>query len=309
MLTGISYEPIHLDQSTFFRIASMRAPHYKYCFDTIKTEPMSNKPTLSVNKFSIDKIKEKSSVLIIGKRGSGVRHLIKHIINTKGWTDVATAISPRDGIDPFFSDCGMKVHHSIPDTLLDNKVDLDQHNVVVLDDCITTGSVRAYNELLLNARHYNTTLIVNMQYPISITPEVRLSFDYVFLFRDSTCSNQKRIWDNYAGCFPTLSSFKKVFAVTTEGHKSMVIDMGVADVFSISRNVFWYEHTISADNAVTVVLDTATDGAVTVVLDNECEIPQESDIVSVVDATPDTTDTTDTTPDTIADSGYSCSLM
>ena len=256
---------------------------------------MSNTPILCINKFSIDKIQEGASVLIIGQRGSGKSWLIKHILDTKGWTGVATAISPTDRMNPFYSFHGINVHSAVPDTWSDEiKANPDQHKVAILDDCVASKHITAYNELIRSTKQPNMTLIVTTKKALNLAPDIRANFDYVFVFRENRPSKDvkiKRIWDYYAGSFPTLASFKKVLATTTEGYRTMVIDVQAQD-----RKVCWYGYA----TAVNLVIAVAPD-----------EIPQEPVIVPADDATPEPVidGTTDATPDTAVDGSYSCSLL
>ena len=62
-----------------------------------------------------------------------------------------------------------------------------------------------------------------MQFPIAMSQELRNNFDYVFLLQDNIISNIKRIYDHYAGIFPTLNSFRQVYEGLTQDFSSMVI--------------------------------------------------------------------------------------
>ena len=84
-----------------------------------------------------------------------------------------------------------------------------------MDDCL--GSKHAWAkdkpilEMFYNGRHFQITFILTMQFPLGIGPELRSNFDYVFLLADDFVSNQKRIYDHYAGMFPNFESFRRVF--------------------------------------------------------------------------------------------------
>lgn len=79
-----------------------------------------------------------------------------------------------------------------------------------------------------------------MQFPLGIKPELRLNFDYVFLLADDTVSNQKRIYEHYAGIFPNFEAFRQVFSQLTADYGTMVIvNRGVRD--NVLEKVFYYK--------------------------------------------------------------------
>jgi hypothetical protein len=76
----------------------------------------------------------------------------------------------------------------------------------------------------MNGRHIGITLIFTMQFPMKISPEIRCNFDYVFLKQDCMISNQKRIYDHYAGLFPTFDFFKQILDQLTTNFGTIVIN-------------------------------------------------------------------------------------
>ena len=110
---------------------------------------------------------------------------------------------------------------------MEQKKRVDPSTFIIMDDCLSQkGSwVRdqPIQELLFNGRHYHIMYILTMQFPLGITPELRVNFDYVFLMAEDTISNLKRIYDHYAGMFPNLYSFKQVFTELTKDYGCMVI--------------------------------------------------------------------------------------
>lgn len=79
-----------------------------------------------------------------------------------------------------------------------------------------------------------------MQTPIGLPPELRLNFDYVFLLKENSAINRKKLWMNYASVFPSLDIFEKVFAKITENFCSMVINnKSISD--KIEDQIFWFK--------------------------------------------------------------------
>ena len=60
-------------------------------------------------------------------------------------------------------------------------------------------------------RHYQLTFILTMQYCLGIQPELRSNFDYIFLLGEDFISNRKRLYEHYAGMYPSFDIFQQVF--------------------------------------------------------------------------------------------------
>src|SRR5665647_150559 len=91
-----------------------------------------------------------------------------------------------------------------------------------MDDCLASkGSWmrdEKIKEIFMNGRHYKIMYILTMQFPLGIQPELRANFDYIFLLADDQQSNIKRMYDHYAGMFPTLDAFRQVFHQLTSNY-------------------------------------------------------------------------------------------
>jgi hypothetical protein len=121
---------------------------------------------------------------------------------------------------------------------------LDPRSYILMDDCLASKGTwmrdQPITTLLFNGRHYEIMYILTMQFPLGITPELRCNFDYIFLLAEDTHSNLKRIYDHYAGMFPTFDSFRQVFTVLTGDFGSMVIDNRRKATNPLER-LFWYK--------------------------------------------------------------------
>jgi hypothetical protein len=94
-------------------------------------------------------------------------------------------------------------------------------------------------ELFFNGRHHHLSFILTMQYSVGIPPEMRSNFDYIFLLAEDTISNRKRLYEHYAGMFPTFDIFQQVFTDITENYGIMVINNRVHSK-NLTDKVFWY---------------------------------------------------------------------
>ena len=123
------------------------------------------------------------------------------------------------------------------------KTAMDPRTFVILDDCLyDQGWTRdkMMRLLFMNGRHWKVMLIITMQYPLGIPPNLRTNIDYVFILRENYVSNRKRLYEHYAGMFPTFEMFCQVMDQCTENFECLVIDNN-AKSNKLDDQVFWYK--------------------------------------------------------------------
>ncbi|MEM0354130.1 MAG: ATPase/DNA packaging protein [Thermoplasmata archaeon] len=214
--------------------------------------------------FKLEKMVPDPAIVMIAKRGSGksyiTRDIIYHLRNIPGGVVIAPTDRMNSFYKYFFPD--LFIHYDIKEDILKKilirqtmmiekaKVKskqgkkVDPSGILIMDDCLARKKSWAKDEnileILMNGRHYKLTYILTMQTPLGIHPELRLNFDYIFLLKEDSAINKKKLWDNYASMFPSLSAFEKVFSVCTKDYCSMVIDnRRPAD--NIQDKVFWFK--------------------------------------------------------------------
>ena len=92
----------------------------------------------------------------------------------------------------------------------------------------------------MNGRHYKIMFIITMQYALGVPPNLRTNIDYVFILRENYVSNRKRLYEHYAGMFPTFEMFCQVMDQCTENYECLVINNN-AKSNKLSDQVFWYK--------------------------------------------------------------------
>jgi hypothetical protein len=92
----------------------------------------------------------------------------------------------------------------------------------------------------MNGRHWKIMLVITMQYPLGIPPNLRTNIDYVFILREPYIANRRRIWENYAGMFPTFESFCQVMDQCTENFECLVINNN-SKSNKLQDQIFWYK--------------------------------------------------------------------
>ena len=95
-------------------------------------------------------------------------------------------------------------------------------------------------ELFFNGRHHHISFILTMQFALGIPPEMRSNFDYIFLLAEDFISNRKRLYDHYAGMFPTFEMFCQVMDQCTENYECLVINNN-AKSNKLEDQVYWYK--------------------------------------------------------------------
>jgi len=214
--------------------------------------------------FKLNKMVPDPAIVMIAKRGSGKSWITREIIFHYRYIPGGAVIAPTDRMSSFYKFFfpDLYIHYDIKEAILkkilvrqsmmiEKETDkkkrgrkVDPSGILVMDDCLSKKKSWAKDEsimeILMNGRHYRLTYILTMQTPLGITPDLRLNFDYVFLLKEDSTINKKKLWDNYASMFHTQAAFDKVFSECTKDFCTMVIDnRKPAD--DISEKVYWFK--------------------------------------------------------------------
>lgn len=225
----------------------------------------SNTPNFNFKKFKLSDIEDHAAICMIAARNSGKSVLVRAILENKKHFPAGVIIAPTDKLSGFYNDFFPPsfIHYEYSSELLSKiflrqtmiieknkerikqgKKPIDTRLFLVMDDCLAQkGSwMKDQNilELLQNGRHYHITFILTMQYALGITPELRSNFDYVFLLSEDFISNQKRLYEHFAGMFPSFEIFKRAFAKITENFGAMVINKRIKST-NITDKIYWYK--------------------------------------------------------------------
>lgn len=220
---------------------------------------------IKLKRFDLKNMAEHATIAMIAKRASGKSYLTREILYHKRHIPSCVVISKTEKLNKFYGGF-------VPDSYIFNdfntsiltkifkrqgKLNEDNHTrkkqgkrikddrlILIMDDCMSSkGSwVKDENvlELFFNGRHHHISFILTMQFALGIPPEMRSNFDYIFLLAEDFISNRKRLYDHYAGMFPTFNMFQQVFLDVTEDYGCMVIDNRVHSK-DITKKVFWYK--------------------------------------------------------------------
>lgn len=210
-------------------------------------------------------------VVLIGRRDTGKSYLVRDLLFYHQDIPIGTVISGTEAGNGFYSSHVPKlfIHEEYNTSIIENilkrqktvlkqvKKDMEQFRrsnidpraFVILDDCLydaTWTKDKMMRLLFMNGRHWKIMLIITMQYPLGIPPNLRTNIDYVFILREPYIANRKRIWENYAGMFPTFESFCQVMDQCTENFECLVINNN-SKSNKLHDQIFWYKAEPHAD--------------------------------------------------------------
>ena len=206
-------------------------------------------------------------IVIIGKKDTGKSFLVRDILyNAQRCFPVGTVISGTEVANEFFQ-------HMVPSRFIHDKYtpeivmstikrqlqakmarnadktahgghsSMDPRAFLILDDCLYDASwiqQESTRYVFMNGRHVDLTTIITMQYPLGITPNLRTNVDFVFILRENIIGNRRRIYENYAGMFPTFELFCQFMDQCTENFECMVI-CNSSQSNRLEDQVFWYK--------------------------------------------------------------------
>jgi len=204
-------------------------------------------------------------IILIGRRDTGKSFLVRDLLYHQKDIPVGTVISGTEGANQFYSNHvpPVLIHSKFQTSIIQNillrqknvvkqvkqqmdaykRCSIDPRTFVILDDCLYDSSW-SKNELMrmifMNGRHWKIMLIITMQYPLGIPPQLRTNVDYVFILREPYIANRKRIYENYAGMFPTFESFCQVMDQCTENFECLVI-CNNSQSNELRHQVAWYK--------------------------------------------------------------------
>ena len=226
--------------------------------------------TLELKRFDMKRIRFDPNenagpvIVLIGRRDTGKSFLVRDLIFYHQDIPIGTVISGTEAGNGFYGKHVPKlfIHEEYNTAIIENilkrqrqvlktikkenevgRSNIDPRAFVILDDCLydnTWAKDKMMRLLFMNGRHWKIMLIITMQYPLGIPPNLRTNIDYVFILREPYIANRKRIYENYAGMFPTFESFAQVMDQCTENYECLVIDNN-AKSNKLQDQIFWYK--------------------------------------------------------------------
>lgn len=204
-------------------------------------------------------------IVLIGRRDTGKSFLVRDLLYYHQDIPIGTVISGTEAGNGFYSTHVPKlfIHDEYSSSIIENvlkrqkmalkqmkketerygRTAIDPRVFIILDDCLYDNAWakdRMMRLLFMNGRHWKIMLIITMQYPLGVPPNLRTNIDYVFILREPYIANRKRIYENYAGMFPTFESFCQVMDQCTENFECLVINNN-SKSNQLQDQIFWYK--------------------------------------------------------------------
>jgi len=227
---------------------------------------------LELKKFDMRKIRFDNSqtssgpvIVFIGRRDTGKSFLVRDLLYYHQEIPIGTVISGTEAGNGFYGSHVPKlfIHDEYNTAIVENvlkrqklvikqikkentaygRSNIDGRAFVILDDCLWDNGWakdKMMRLLFMNGRHWKIMTVITMQYPLGVPPNLRTNIDYVFILREPYLTNRKRIYENYAGMFPTFESFCQVMDQCTENYECLVIDNN-SKSNKLEDQIFWYK--------------------------------------------------------------------
>lgn len=206
-------------------------------------------------------------IVMIGRRDTGKSFLVRDMLFHHQDIPIGTVISGTEAGNGFYGKLVPKlfIHDEYNTAIIENilkrqkivikqikkektaygKSSIDPRAFVILDDCLydnTWSRDKLMRLLFMNGRHWKIMLVITMQYPLGVPPNLRTNIDYTFILREPYLTNRKRIYENFAGMFTTFESFCQVMDQCTENYECLVISNN-AKSNRLEDQIFWYKAT------------------------------------------------------------------
>ena len=206
------------------------------------------------------------TVLYLAPRNRGKSFLLRDTLYHLRDIPMGIVISPTEMANNFFSNFipGILIYEEFSPEIIERfvdrqkkitkqyndeikkfgRTDIDPRGFIVFDDLMYSNKEwvndKSVRYLFLNGRHTNCFVAVTSQQVLGIPPSLRTNLDNVFILRENIFINRKKIYEQYAGMFPTYEVFSQVLEQLTTNFECMVIDNRTQGA-NINETVFWYK--------------------------------------------------------------------
>jgi energy-coupling factor transporter ATP-binding protein EcfA2 len=197
---------------------------------------------ITLKYFDITQIKRDATICVIGKRGSGKSCFVRCMMYHNQNIPRGIVISGSEEHNPFYRDFipASFIFESYDSEILARVIERQKKQVakegktpqnntfIIMDDVLAEPNVWkndvSLRDVFFNGRHFGVLLILILQDAIALRPSLRTNFDYVFIFRDNSKENIKKLYNNFGGAVPDLKTFEAIMQQGTADNHCVVID-------------------------------------------------------------------------------------
>jgi hypothetical protein len=213
---------------------------------------------LQLRKFNMNMIQDNKNIVITGDQNTGKSFLTKDLLFHHQDIPVGVVISPNENSHSFYKDFvpPVFIHNEYNSKITkqfitrqkelrskksNQKVDFDTRAFLIMDNCLCDKNWKkdpSILEIFMNGCFLNVMFI--LQENVSIPPNLRASTDWIFIFPTTLRKEKKRLYEGYAGMFPTFDMFSKTMDDYNEDNKCLVIN-NCSPSPHLEDQVFWYK--------------------------------------------------------------------
>jgi len=208
-------------------------------------------------RFHLQDISKGTNSIICGRRLTGKSVLGSEILQSRQNSDIVIFSSKyvASSYGKYFAPNQIfdRYEPLILQKLLDKKVKEgpDRELIIMFDDVAVNKDLWqdvVIRDMIRYGSSLGITSIFSIQYAGQLDEVFKRNIDYVFCFRDNTVENQRLMFSEFAGMFPSFEEFKAVLdSCIAEPYRCLVFDLKTPRE-DPQQSVFWYK--ASADNLV-----------------------------------------------------------
>lgn len=221
---------------------------------------------IKISFFDPNEIPDGSVCVFMGKRKSGKSSAIRDLMWHKKHIPIGQIISGSERANPFFSDFfpNSYIDDEYTAETIDNilkrqikikefakqqadahKRQVDSRFLLVFDDCLQDNkwqTTKQIKSIFMNGRHFSIFFILSLQYVMGIPPNLRTNIDYAFIFRESSFTNRRKLYDNFGGAIPSFPLFCSL--MDSLGKYECLVICNDADKVKFEDQVMYWKATL-----------------------------------------------------------------
>lgn len=224
---------------------------------------MSGFLEFNIRQFDMSKVGKNKILIFIGKRGTGKSMLVLDYLYHNQDIPLGSCVSPTEEFNKTFNGHipDMFIHEEYTNDLLEkfvhrqkvitmkkqsdgNYKSIDHRAFLIFDDCLYDSKSWVNDKnirfIFMNGRHVGITFLLTMQYLLGIPPNLRAQCDYIFICKETKTIIKRKLYEYYAGMFPTFEMFNQVLNECTKDYGCLVID-NTTSSDKLEDQVFWYK--------------------------------------------------------------------
>lgn len=213
-----------------------------------------------IKKLDLNKLRHDFVMTVLGGRNRGKSFLMRNLLYHFRKIPFAVACSGTEHVAPFFRkfmpesmihkdfDCKLidQIFNFQDTTLMrsEKPFAINESFALIVDDCGFDSKrwkkdIR-FQELCMNGRHRNICLMLGLQTPMAISPEIREQMDAIFLFAPPNDNASKKYYEHYASVIPNYKLFVEIVDKVCKEHRCLVI-LQSQDAQKWQDKVFYYK--------------------------------------------------------------------